>query len=177
MPQQCQFRFLTSLHAFPACGKNWPGSSLGSPATGGEPGVDDLPLDETEIIARALLGWADGLEAAARSHDSDLFSKLITASGDTETECQAAAIAQFFSSIDPLLAVLAAPDVLDRIVSFDSPQSAVWLEILPKIHIIVGLLRDEQGAVATWDVAIASPSSGQVSIKVAIALKIRVEPA
>ncbi|GEM_PF-6524632 len=176
MPQQCQFRFTVTLSAFPACGKDWPGSAMGAPPTGGSaPGIDDLPLEETEALVRHLMPWTEAVVEAAQHHDPGVFSAIFTGTGNTQAECQTDAIDRFINAMGPMLQILSEQDVLDRVVTFDYPQSIIWIEVMPGVHLFGGVLRDDQGTVTAWEVQYPSPSIGQVPIAVCVVLRVHVE--
>jgi len=177
MTQSLPFQFNLSLSAMPACGKNALAAGASTPPPGAAPGLDDLPLEETEALARRILEWIEGIEAAARANAGIPWSHQFIGSGDTDLDCQDDAVAQLYGALDPLCQSLAHPNLLGQPVEVSQPQSDVWIPVSVLIHLIVSLFRDDQGRLATWEVAFASPSSGQVWIAVSVALVIRVQPA
>jgi len=177
MPRIRAFQFSIRLTAFPACGKRSQASSGADTPRGGGPGLDDLPVEETEVLAQCVREWIEGVESKARALRPSVWICRLAGAGDALEECRDDAIRQCFTALGPLCQALGHPDVLDRAVQVIGPTLDVWIQITSLIHIIITSLRDNEGQVAIWEIPFASPALGQVWIAVSVALDIRIERA
>jgi len=177
MPRTRAFQISIRLTAFPACGKRSQASSSADTPRGGGPGLDDLPLEETEALAQCIREWIEGVESKARALRPSAWTCQMAGAGDSQEECRDDAIRQCFTALGPLCQALSHPDVLARTVQVAGPTLDVWIQITSLIHIIITSLRNEEGQVAIWEIPFASPALGQVWIAVSVALDIRIERA